>query len=143
MLLTVLVTAQDDHPQGQRETGFGPFQQTFLEPASLRGFVLEDDHFIRLPSQQGVLGRLDRIRVAHLPRGLDAIRPKLLEHAIKSSLGFSFRLVDIAQRVAEGALLDRGDHYLQVDRVSSRLALTRVNLTQRLGANRVAGDYRQ
>jgi hypothetical protein len=68
---------QNHHPQRWIEPGFGLLEQVVLEPASLRPLALEDHDLVHRHFQQGVLSRLDRIGVAHLARGLDAVRAKL------------------------------------------------------------------
>src|SRR6478609_789793 len=141
VLLAVPVAVEDNHAKRRLEPRLGLFQQAFLEPASLCLLVLEDQYFVGGRLQQGVLGRLDRVGIANLPGGFDAVRAELLEHTVEPGLRFSLGLIDVTQRVPEGARLDCGNHHPQVDLITSVLGAGGVNLTQRLRAERVAGDY--
>ena len=135
---------QNHHPEWGVESRFGLFQQVFLEPASLRLLVLEDQDLVRRRFQQGILRRLDRVGIAHLAAGLDAVRAELFEHPAESRFGFPLGLVDVAQRVSEGGRLDSRNHHAQADLVALVMVIvTGADLAQRLGTDRVAGDYRE
>jgi DNA topoisomerase IB len=109
----------------------------------LRALVLEDHDLVRRCLQQYVLGRLNRVGIAHLAGCLDSARAELFEHAPESGLGFPLGLIDVSQRVPEGASLDRGNYHPQVDLADSIRGAIRVDLAQRLRTDRVDGVYRQ
>lgn len=115
MVGAVLIAVKDHHSQRRLEPRFGLFQQAFLEPARLRLLVLEDHDLVGGSLQQGVLGRLDRVGIAHLSGSLDAVCAQLLEHASEAGLRLPLGLVDVTQRMAESICLDRWNHHPQLD----------------------------
>jgi hypothetical protein len=143
VLAAAPVAVQDDHPQRRLEPRFCLFQQPFFEPARLRLFVLEDHDLVRGLLQQRVLRGLDRVGIAHLAAGLDAILTQLSEHSLEPSLGFLSGLVDVAERVTQRVRLYRRHHHAQVYLPAAVAGFLGLDHAQGLRPERIAGDNRQ
>jgi hypothetical protein len=101
--------------------------------------VLEDHDLVRGRFQEGVLSRLDRVGVANLAAGLDAVCAQLFEQAPEPGLRLPSRLVDVTQGVPQSVrLYGRNDHP-QLQLIGA--VAVAADLAHRLGAERVAGDH--